>query len=158
MTALPVDAAGAAARWEALERATARTAQDARDRCLLAERLDQPRLLDDIDAVMERFDAGADPSPDDERRVSALLRARAVLATTAPSPDPLAATLARLDARWSPRAAVAWVLVDEAWAACFSGLPSPPSDAWWGARGAGSAPSEGALIAALVALKGERAP
>src|SRR5688572_13330143 len=111
MTATPArPPPGAAARWAALERALASRSGEDPDRCHLAQGLAQPLLLDDIDAVLERFHTGADPLPDDERWVSTLLRARALLDVLAPRPDPLGAALARLDARWEVRQDVAWVL------------------------------------------------
>jgi hypothetical protein len=122
------------------------------DRDALIEWLDGSQLLDTIDAILGRFDAGQDPLPDDEAQVSALLRARALLAATATEPDPLGARLAELDARWAERGAVAWVLEDSVWSECFVDLPLPSPETWWGARLEPGAPSEEAVLAALRSL------
>jgi hypothetical protein len=127
-----------------------------RQRTVVVQWLAAPALRQALADAWCRFDAGEDPLPYDERGVEQVLQARAWLEATAPSPDPLAAELAAVDASWQALRDVAWLLTDERWRGCFEGLPPPSPAVWWGARSDPSIPSKSAVLRALVALGGSR--
>jgi hypothetical protein len=141
-------------RWDALERCAVAcwTERLPEHRALLADRLSDPALLRDVLDALARFDGGHDPDEPDEARVAAVVRARAILASTAPDPDPLAATLTELDRQWARCEPATWMLDDDAWRACFTDLPEPPVDRWWGARSDPGRPSEAAVLSAMAEL------
>jgi hypothetical protein len=128
-------------------------AADLESRGELVRWLSDPRLRRALQEALERFEGGHDPWPFDEELAEGVLRARALLEATAPSPDPLKVEIATLDANWQPLCDVGWLLADERWASCFSGLSRPPCRTWWGARAASGVPSESDVLRALTALR-----
>jgi hypothetical protein len=124
-----------------------------RERAAVVRWLADPALRRALREALRRFDAGADPLPEDEAQVEQVLRARAWLDATAPCPDPWADELSVVDASWQPLRDVGWLLTDERWRRCWAGLPPPSPAVWWGARAAPSVPSEAAVLRALAALR-----
>jgi hypothetical protein len=126
------------------------------ERAAVVRWLADPALRRALREALRRFEEGGDPLPGDEQQAEQVLRARAWLHATAPSPDPLADELHELDAYWVPLAAVTWLLSDEDYLRCFVGLASPSPERWWGPRGRQDAPSEQAVLCALEALRKQR--
>lgn len=139
--------------WECLAARTGLAARsgDSDDRVGLLAALDG-QVWADVEALATRFETGADPEDLDEERIALVLRARATLAASAPSPDPLAKLIAALDERWAPLEPATWVLDDTQWAACSEGLIRPEPGSWWGSRVGPGVVSERAVEQALAQL------